>query len=109
MYWENKQLAKALGGSFANGSKCPFIGVNMNYGKHQFCNVPKFYYKHYYLILEIIILLGKHCVLQIFTTTSHMRFCLALPMPGIGFVQHNLCQEYVLSDITYAKNRFCST
>ena len=30
----------------------------------------------YYLISEIIFLLGKHLVLQIFTTKSHMWFCL---------------------------------
>ena len=30
-------------------------------------------------------------------------------MPGIGFVQHNLCQEKVLSDITNAGMRYSPT
>ena len=57
-----------------------------------------FYYKHSYLISEIIFLLGKHLVLQIFRTKSHM-----------WFVQHNVCQEKVLSNITCAWYRFCPT
>ena len=48
----------------------------------------------------------KNLVLQIFTSKSHMRFCSAFPMLGIGVVQHSLCQEQVLSNITNAMNRF---
>ena len=47
----------------------------------------------YYLISEIIFLLGKYPVLHIFTKESHMRFCSAKPIPEIGVVQHNLCRE----------------
>ena len=56
-----------------------------------------------YLISEIMFLLGKHLVLQIFTTKSicgfvnityaRNKFWQTLPMLGIGFVLHNVCQE----------------
>ena len=63
---------------------------------------PAFFYQKYetfyYLILEIIFLLGN---------ILFYRYLQLSPI--CGFVQHNLCQEYVLSNITYAANRFCPT
>ena len=65
----------------------------------------------YYLILEIIFLLGKYLILEITTTKSHMKLwlnktyswhwlCWTKPIPGIGYVRQNLFLAYVMLDKT---------
>ena len=45
-----------------------------------------------------------------FFTWKNILFYRVLQLSLIcGFVQHNVCQEQVLSNITYARNRFCPT